>query len=66
MVKRWLVLAMLLGACGGGLVDGWKKVTAQPRPTFTNPGDVVTMSPTADVWPYDGDPDRDCASCLPR
>jgi hypothetical protein len=64
-VKR-LLLCLALSGCGGGVADGWRQVTHFPRATFTNPGDAVTLAPTADTGPYNADPLPDCSTCPPR
>jgi hypothetical protein len=61
-----IVFSAALSACAGAPVAAWRKVTAFPRPAFSNPGDSVTLAPTADTWPYDADGDTDCARCPPR
>ena len=58
--------AVSLGGCGA-VNREVRKITTFPRATFTDPGDMVSMSPSPESgFPFDGDPGNDCSTCTPR
>lgn len=47
--------------------EQFRELTRQQRPSFSDPGDATSMSPTPDTGIFgQGDATHDCSGCPPR
>ncbi len=70
-MKRILILCLALAGCGESatnayLRDQLRGLSKQTRPSFDNPGDAMSLAPTADNGPFTTEATHDCSSCPPR